>query len=71
MTHTNLASWRADLGLTQRVAAEALGITLITYQEMERGTRFATGKPAPIDRRTALACAAIRAGLAPEGQSAA
>ncbi len=70
MTADDLARWRTDLGLTQRVAAAALGIALINYQEMERGTRFATGKPAPIDRRTALACAAIRAGLAPEGESA-
>jgi transcriptional regulator with XRE-family HTH domain len=67
MTPDQLARWRADLGLTQRAAAAALEIALINYQQMERGSRFATGEPAPINRRTALACAAIRAGLAPEG----
>lgn len=68
MTPEQLARWRTDLGLTHRAAAEALGIALVSYQEIERGTRFANSKPAPIDRRTALACAAIRAGLVPEGE---
>ena len=36
------------------------------YQAMERGRSWGTGRPVPIDRRTALACAAVRAGLAPE-----
>lgn len=51
------------MGYTQRAAAEALGVQLITYQQWERGTRFHDGAPAPIDRRTALACAALAAGL--------
>lgn len=46
-------------------AADALGVTKTTYQAMERGRSFATDKPVAIDRRTALACAAIAAGLPP------
>lgn len=66
MTNDRLRTWRTDMGYTQQVAADALGVTLATFQQWERGTSFATGKPVKIDRRTALACAAIRAGLAPE-----
>lgn len=63
MTSDDLLSWRESLGLTQRGAAEALGVSLPTYQQMERGTAWATGKPVAIDKRTALACAAIKAGM--------
>lgn len=67
VTPSALARWRSDLGLTQRAAAAELGISLPTYQAMEHGIAWKTGKPVEIDRRTALACAAVRAGLAPEG----
>ena len=67
MTAAQLAQWRADLHLTQRAAAEALGVTLATYQRLERGQEWDGSKPVVIDRRTALACAAVRAGLSPEG----
>lgn len=69
MTPADLGAWRADLSLSQRAAAAALGITLATYQKMERGAAWDTGRAIAIDRRTALACAAIRAGLVPEGTS--
>ena len=68
MTAEQLAQWRADLGLSQRAAAAALGIALPTYQSMERGRSWKTGQPLEIDRRTALACAALAAGLAPVGE---
>lgn len=67
MTRDELAAWRASMTLTQRAAAEALGITLATYQRMERGREWGKPDPVTIDRRTALACAALRAGIAPEG----
>ena len=67
MTSEQLATWRANMALTQRAAAEALGVTLATYQSMERGASWANNKPVKIDRRTALACAAIRAEITPEG----
>lgn len=70
MTPAQLATWRSDLRLTQRAAAEWLGITLATYQRLERGQEWDGRKPVFIDRRTALACAAIRAGINPEGAPA-
>lgn len=63
MTPSDLATWRAQLGYTQRAAAAALGITLPTYQRLERGAEWADGAAVTIDRRTALACAALAAGL--------
>lgn len=64
MTPPTLAAWRGHMGYTQRVAAAALGVTLPTYQRLERGAAWADGAEVAIDRRTALACAAIAAGLA-------
>lgn len=52
------------MGYTQRQAAEALGVSLPTYQQWRRGTRFSDGTAIDIDKRTALACAALAAGLA-------
>lgn len=64
MTPADLAAWRAHMAYTQRQAAAALGITLATYQRLERGAEWAGGAAVTIDRRTALACAALAAGLA-------
>jgi len=69
MTPAQISDWRSEMNLTQRAAAEALGITLATYQRMERGLEWSGKKSVIIDRRTALACAAIRAGIAPEGSN--
>lgn len=63
MSPTDLKAWRETMAYSQRAAAAALGITLATYQAMERGSNFATGKPVEIDRRTALACGALAAGV--------
>jgi len=38
-------------------------MTLPTYQRFERGADWKTGKAITIDKRTALACAAIKAGI--------
>jgi DNA-binding XRE family transcriptional regulator len=66
MTPETLKMWRTEtMGLTQPQAAAALGVAPVTYQEWERGERFATGKPVKIDLRTALACAALAHGLKP------
>lgn len=51
------------MGYTQRQAAGALGVSLPTYQQFRRGARFRDGTPIEIDRRTALACSALAAGL--------
>ena len=63
MTPADLSAWRTHMGYTQRKAADALSITLATYQRMERGADWETGSAVKIDRRTALACAALAAGL--------
>jgi DNA-binding XRE family transcriptional regulator len=63
MSPEDMQAWRQHMGYSQRAAADALGVSLPTLQAMERGSAFATGKPVMIDRRTALACAAIAAGI--------
>lgn len=63
MTPADLSAWRAHMAYTQRQAAAALGITLATYQRLERGAEWEGGGAVTIDRRTALACAALAAGL--------
>lgn len=68
MTPADLAAWREHMAYTQREAAAALGVTLATYQRLERGAEWTNGAPVAIDRRTALACAAIAAGLTPWGE---
>ena len=67
MRPESLRRWRADMGWSQRKAASELGITLKTYQQLERGQSWATGEPVLPCLRTALACAALRARLPPEG----
>ena len=64
-TSADLAAWRQRMGYTHRQAAQALGVTLATYQRWERGADFTTGKPVVIELRTALACAALEAHLSP------
>lgn len=63
MTPAELAAWREHMAYTQRAAAAALGVTLATYQRLERGAEWGGGAAVTIDRRTALACAALAAGL--------
>lgn len=66
MTPDDLRAWQAHMGYTYDTAAEALGISRSAYADLLAGVTRATGKPRDaIDRRTALACAAIAAGLGP------
>lgn len=60
-----LKEWRTRIGLSQRAAAEKLGVTLQTYQDLESGITRATGQPRELDLRTRLACAAIERGIEP------
>lgn len=62
---TPIARWRARLGLSQRAAAEALGLSLSSYQDQERGTNRQTGQPIRTPMTLLLACAALAGGLAP------
>lgn len=58
MTPDDLKTWRKAQGWTQSQAAQALGITQQVYARHESGV-------VKIDTRTALACAALAAGLNP------
>lgn len=57
MTADDLRVWQASMGLTYDTAAEALGISRRTYADL-------LNRP-ELDRRTALACSALAAGLKP------
>lgn len=43
VVNTKLYSFRVENGLTQEVVAKKLGVSLVTYQHMERGE--SDGKP--------------------------
>ena len=60
-----MLEWREKMGWTQAQAAEALGISVPTYQRHELGKNLQTGKAVEPDLRTRLACAALLAGLPP------
>ena len=65
MTPEQFKEWMAHMGLSERRAAEALGVSAATVGDWVRGTSRTSGNPITIDRRTALACAALAAGLPP------
>jgi DNA-binding transcriptional regulator YiaG len=52
MTPDELKAWRKRLGLTQKKAAEALGVNLATLAKWETGRL-------PISKVVALACRAV------------
>lgn len=55
------------MGLSQKDAAKALGLSNATIQNYERSVRL-DGKPAPIPMTTALACSALYHRLPPWGE---
>lgn len=64
MTPADLRAWQAHMGYSQPQAADALGMSRSGYCDLVAGLRRASGRPIEqIDRRTALACAALAAGL--------
>lgn len=63
-TETAISRWRARMGLSQRAAADALGMSLSGYQAQERGAGF-DGKPRQASRVLLLACAALEHSLKP------
>jgi hypothetical protein len=65
MTPAELRAWQADMGLTYNTAAAALGVSRAAYADWLAGRSRTSGKPVGPDRRTALACAALAAGLEP------
>lgn len=64
-TETAVARWRARMGLSQRAAADALGLSLPAFQAHERGVSFATGKPVRPSLVVRLACAAVEQQVLP------
>ena len=56
MTPADLRAWQARMGYTYETAAKALGISRSGFQKLLSGANL-------IDKRTALACAAIAAGI--------
>lgn len=68
MTPEQFKAWRKDMSLTQAAAAKALGISKPSVELYELGHRRDDGRPVVIPLTVALACAAVRAGLAPEGE---
>lgn len=63
MTPADFDAWLAHMGLSERAAAAKLGCSAATVGNLRRGINYNTGKPMSIDRRTALACSALAAGL--------
>ena len=60
MKHQEFNDWLHHMNLSERRAAEVLGCAPATVGNLRRGH-------SPIDRRTALACAALAAGIEPWG----
>lgn len=58
-----LRAWQAQMQYNFAQAAESLGVSRSAYADLLAGVSRTTGKPKDIDRRTALACAALAAGL--------
>lgn len=69
MTHADFLAWHARMGYTYDTGAAALGVSRSAYANLLRGTHRDAGTQVQYDRRTALACAALEAGLAPCGSS--
>lgn len=68
MTPEDFGAWMDQEGLSVRKAAKALGVSPATGQDWRCGVKRNNGQIIErIDRRTALACAAISANLAPVG----
>jgi transcriptional regulator with XRE-family HTH domain len=65
VTPDEFKAWMAHMGLSERRAAEALGVSAATIGDWARGTSRTSGNPVAVDRRTGLACAALAAGLEP------
>lgn len=70
MTPDDFKAWRKAMGLSQRAAAEALGMSRPAIENYERGHRIGDNRKVEIPRTVALACAALFHRLEPWGGAA-
>ena len=63
MTHADFLAWHTRMAYTYDTGARALVVSRSTYANLMAGVRRDSGTPVVYDRRTALACAALAAGL--------
>lgn len=70
MSPDDFKNWRKAMNFTLRDASAALGVSIASMSNYERGERREDGRPVFIPKHVALACAAVRAGLDPEGSDA-
>lgn len=57
--------WRTRMGLSQRAAAAALGVTQVTYSQWESGVSRHTGAQVTPPLTARLAAAALEHGIEP------
>ena len=69
MTQADFLAWHQAMGFTYATGAQALGVSRSAYANLVAGVSRSTGEPVRYDLRTALACAAIAAGIAPWASS--
>lgn len=65
MTADDFKYWRKEMGFTQQQACEALGISIQTLGNYERGSRYEDGREVIIPLTVALVCSALIGGLKP------
>ena len=65
MTPADFDAWLAHMGLSERAAAERLGVSPAAVGDWRRGTSRTTGRPISLPPLLPLACAALAAGLPP------
>ncbi|MDX6806332.1 helix-turn-helix transcriptional regulator [Terrihabitans rhizophilus] len=62
MAPEQFKAWRAHMKLSQAKAADALGISKGSIEHYEAG-KTRDGRPAPVPKTVALACAALALGI--------
>jgi transcriptional regulator with XRE-family HTH domain len=62
MTPAQFKKWREHMGLSQREAADLLGLSIGSVQNYEAGERR-EGRPVAIPKTVELSCAALALGI--------
>ena len=65
MTHSEFVKWHNHMQFNYLTGANALGVSRATYANYLKGVTATTGRRVVYTRTVALACAAIKDGLAP------